>query len=109
MSITVTEELLRKVIRTELVNYQHECVLSLTPIEAKQLTGHFAGIKAMGNGSITNGFNKMQANHEYWYEQRMFNKSVASTFKKAVITICTGGLLFALWKGIMFYAKGSPE
>jgi len=108
MAITVTEQLLRKIIQEELVNYQHKCVLNLNGKDASQLTQHLGGIKALGNGSISSGFNVMQENHRYWYEQRMFNKSVGNTFKKAVIGIVTGGLLLALVMGIKQYFMEAP-
>ena len=106
MPLEISETLLRSIIKEELERHGHKCRFNLSNSDADKITGHMAGIKALGGGDVTDGFNIMQENHRYWADQREFNKSVSRTFKKVVVGLTTGGFVYAVYEGIKHFISG---
>jgi hypothetical protein len=100
--LQMTEKEFRKILKDEL-KIAHKCRFDLTDEEAHQITQHIAGIKGLGTGDITSGFNEMQANHVYLKAQREFGETVAKKIKMSLILGLLGALAYGFWEGIKLF------
>jgi hypothetical protein len=102
--------------RKELVNdivdalkeHPHVCRFNISDDDVDKITGHMAGIKMLGHGDITDGFNEMQENHRFIQNQRRFSDSVIRKLAFVIVGVVGLGTMYALWEGFKHFVTEVP-